>query len=312
MYSRADSTSGNGLSRPKVDRGLHLVADGGGERVGLLGRERAVGDEPAAERRHGVALQRRLVLLGRSELLDRLVLGEMERHAGRGDDVAVSREAVHLRLDERRAVAGAGPRDRRGDRLVHLDRIAAVDRHARHAVGLRLDREILAVGAVRVLLLGARVDVVAVVLHHEDDRELPQRRDVQRLRERRPAWRRRRRRSTGRPGLACGSVPPRPRPRRAGSPPRRSPTCRESRSRRRSGASSRRCPCTGRPCGRRSRPSSPSGRCRAPADSRGSGTSRRTGRRGRASRSTRRSTPRRRRRGACGHGSHRDAPGTCA
>ena len=38
--------------------------------------------------------------------------------------------------------------------------------------------------AVRVLLLGARVDVVAVVLHHEHDRELPQRGDVQRLEER--------------------------------------------------------------------------------------------------------------------------------
>src|SRR5205823_13850018 len=48
----------------------------------------------------------------------------------------------------------------------------------------RLRREILAVRAVRVLLLGARVDVVAVVLHHVDDRKLPERRDVQRLRER--------------------------------------------------------------------------------------------------------------------------------
>jgi len=56
-----------------------------------LAGEDAVGDETASERRHRVALLRGLVLLGRAELLDRLVLGEVERDAGRGDDVPVRR-----------------------------------------------------------------------------------------------------------------------------------------------------------------------------------------------------------------------------
>ena len=130
----------------------------------------AVCDEPAAEGRHRIALLGRLVLLGRAELGDGLVLGEVQGHTRRGDDVAVRREAVHLRLHERGTVTRARTRDGRADGLVDGHGIAAVDRHARHAEGLRLDREVLARGAVGVLLLGARVDVVAVVLHHEHDR----------------------------------------------------------------------------------------------------------------------------------------------
>ena len=64
------------------------------------------------------------------------------------------------------------------------DGVAAVDGRARHAVRLRLHGERLAGRGVRVLLLDARDDVVAVVLHHEDDRQLPQRGDVERLVER--------------------------------------------------------------------------------------------------------------------------------
>src|SRR2546423_11646331 len=65
----------------EADGLLHLLPHRRGDRVGLVGRQTAVGDEPAAERRHRVAALRRLVLLGRPELLDRLVLREVERHA---------------------------------------------------------------------------------------------------------------------------------------------------------------------------------------------------------------------------------------
>ncbi len=282
-------------------------------RVGLRAVSVPSATSRPAERRHGIALQCGLVLLGRAELLDRLVLGEMQRHAGRGDDVAVRREAVHLRLDERRAVTRTGPRNRRADRLVHLDRVAAVDRDARHAVRLRLHREVLAVRAVRVLLLGARVDVVAVVLHHEDDRAASRATRCSASRTNAPCleapspkkhrttWPCLRICAAHAAPAACG-IPAADDPRRAEKAVRR----------RRSDASSRRCPCTGRPCARRSRPSSPWGRSRARADSRGSDRSRRTGRRARASRSSRRSTPRRRRRDACGRGSRPDARRTSA
>ena len=124
----------------------------------------------------------------------------------------------------------------------------AVDRHARHAVRLRLDREILAVRAIRVLLLGARVDVVAVVLHHEHDRELPQRRDVQRLGERALLGGAVAEEAEDDLALAADLRRPGGAGRVRDARRRRSPTCRGSRSRRRSGASSRRCPCRGRRC----------------------------------------------------------------
>ena len=109
------------------------------------------------------------------------MLGVVQRHAGRRDQVAVRAEPVDERLDERRPLARAGALDRRADRLVDRERIAAVHRDAGHAERLRLHCERLARGGVRVLLVAARVHVVVVVLHHEHDRELPERRDVQRL-----------------------------------------------------------------------------------------------------------------------------------
>jgi len=111
--------SGNGLSRPNVTAACNLVADLFGERVRLLGGQHPVRDESPAEGRHGVALLGGLVLLGSAELLDRLVLGEVQRHTGRGDDVAVRREAVHLRLDECWSISAARTRDGGADGLVH-------------------------------------------------------------------------------------------------------------------------------------------------------------------------------------------------
>src|SRR3954451_24237470 len=89
------------------DRLLHLLANLAGDAIGVLGGQRPVGDERGAEAGHRVAGERGLVLLGRAELLPRLVLGEVQRHARRRDDVPVRAEPVHLGLDERRALARA-------------------------------------------------------------------------------------------------------------------------------------------------------------------------------------------------------------
>ena len=153
-------------------------------RVGLLGAQRAVLDQPHAEARHRVAAQRRVVLLAVAEHRDRLVLLVVQRHARRSDQVAVSAQAVDLRLDQCRTVAGASTVDGGLDDLVDGDRIGAVDRDAGHRVRLGLDRQRLAGRGVGVLLLAARRDVVVVVLHDVDDRQLPQRGEVQRLGER--------------------------------------------------------------------------------------------------------------------------------
>ena len=51
--------------------------------------EHPVGDELRAEAWNRVSALRGLVLLDSAEDRDRLVLGEVERHTGRGDDVPV-------------------------------------------------------------------------------------------------------------------------------------------------------------------------------------------------------------------------------
>jgi hypothetical protein len=112
------------------------------------------------------------------------MLGKVQRHAGRGDDVGVRAEPVDLRLHQRRAGACAGPGDRRSHRAVHQDRVPAVDRDAGHRERPGLDRQRVARRGVRVLLLDPGDHVVGVVLQHVDDRELPQRGDVQRFGER--------------------------------------------------------------------------------------------------------------------------------
>ena len=176
--------SGHRALQAEVHRLLHLAAHVVGDAVGVFGGQRPFLHQAAAEARDRVAALGRLVLLGRAEDLDRLVVGEVQRHARRRDDVAVSAEAVDLGLHERRAVAGACSRHRLPDRPVNEHRVAAVDGHARDAVRAGLDRQILAGRAIGVLLLGAGDDVVAVVLHHEDDGQLPQRRQVERFVER--------------------------------------------------------------------------------------------------------------------------------
>ena len=149
--------------------------------VGPGGAQHAALDQGSAKAWHRVATQRRFVLLALAEHRDRLVLRIMQRHAGRGDDVAVCGKPVDLRFDQRRAGTGARALDRRADGGVHGQRIAPIDRDARHGVGFGLDGERLAVRGVGVLLLGGRHGVVAVVLHHEDHRQLPQGCNVERL-----------------------------------------------------------------------------------------------------------------------------------
>src|SRR5262245_6964862 len=78
-----------GAVEPELDGLVDLLPRGLGDLVGLLGGQRALGDEPRAEARNRVAALRGLVLLDVAEDRDRLVLRVVERDAGRGDDVPV-------------------------------------------------------------------------------------------------------------------------------------------------------------------------------------------------------------------------------
>src|SRR5262245_66476656 len=94
-----------GALQAERDGLLHLHARRLGDPLRLLRAQRPIGDEPCAEARYGVAALRSLVLLLCPEDRDRLVLGEVQRHARRRDDVAVGAQPVHPRLDKGRAVA---------------------------------------------------------------------------------------------------------------------------------------------------------------------------------------------------------------
>ncbi len=179
--SSADSSLGKGLLTAKVTAASISFATCAPSSSALAALSTAALDQGGAKARHGVAAQRRLVLLALAEHGDRLVLRIVQRHAGRGDDVAVCGKPVDLRFDQRRAGPGARALDRRADGGVHGQWIGPIDRDARHRVRFGFDGERLAVRGVRVLLRGGRHDVVAVVLHHEDHRQLPQGSNVERL-----------------------------------------------------------------------------------------------------------------------------------
>jgi hypothetical protein len=172
---------GIGTGQGEIDGRAHLVADRGRHRVGRVRVERAGGDQPVAHPQQRIRAPGRLVLLRRPEHRDRLVLGKVQRHAGRGDDVAVRAQPVHLRLHQRGTGSGAGPGDRRSHRLVDRHRVPAVDRDPRHRERPGLDRQRFARRGVRVLLLDAGDHVVGIVLQHVDDRQFPQRGHVQRF-----------------------------------------------------------------------------------------------------------------------------------
>ena len=92
----------------------------------------------------------------------------------------VAEVAADLALDQRRPAAGAGARDRLAGGLVDGEEVEAVDDHAGHAE---------AVGALGDVDAGlverARGGLgVAVVLDHEDARQVPGAREVERLEER--------------------------------------------------------------------------------------------------------------------------------
>jgi hypothetical protein len=170
---------GIGTGQGEVDGRAHLRGHQSGHRVRRVRVEHAGRDQPVAHSQQRVGAPGRLVLLRRAEHRDRLVLGKVQRHAGRGNDVAVRAEPVDLRLHQCRAVARAGTGDRRSHRAVHENRVPAVDRDAGHRERPGLDRQRFARRGVRVLLLHPGDHVVGVVLQHVDDRELPQRGDVQ-------------------------------------------------------------------------------------------------------------------------------------
>ena len=97
---------------------MHLLPRGLCDRFRVLHGESAVGHEPGTEPRHRVAALCGLVLLDVAEDVNRLVLGVVQGHAGRRDDVAVGAEAEDERLHERRPLTGARAVDGRVHRLV--------------------------------------------------------------------------------------------------------------------------------------------------------------------------------------------------
>ena len=168
----------------ELDGRAHLRGHRSGHRGRRARVEQAGPGQPVTHPQQRVGAPGRLVLLRGPEHRDRLVLGKVQRHAGRGDDVAVRAQPVDLRLHQRGTGSRAGPGDRRPHRLVDRHRVPAVDRDPGHRERPGLDRQRLARRGVRVLLLHAGDHVVGVVLQHVDDRQLPQRGHVQRFGER--------------------------------------------------------------------------------------------------------------------------------
>ena len=91
----------------------------------------------------------------------------------------VAAVAVGEGLDQRRALLLAGEPDPLGDRLADGDHVHAVDPVSRHAVALRLLGEV----GLRRVALDRGAHPVEVVLDQEEDRQLPERRQVHRLAE---------------------------------------------------------------------------------------------------------------------------------
>jgi len=162
----------------------HLRGHRSGHRVRRLRVQDPGGHQSRPHPRQRIGLPGRLVLIDGPEHRDRLVLGKVQRHAGRGDDVAVRAEPVDLRLHQRRATARAGQAHGRGNRGVHEHRVPAVDGDPRHGERPGLHRQRLPGSGVRVLLLHPGDHVVGVVLQHVHDGQLPQRGHVQGLGER--------------------------------------------------------------------------------------------------------------------------------
>src|SRR5262245_50799977 len=162
---------------------VHFLRHLHSELVRFRGAQYAALHQDTAKTRHWIAAQRRFVFLALAEHSDRLVLGIMERHSWRGDDVAVRRETIDLRLDQRWSFAGACPLHRLTHRHIHSERVGTVDRHPRHRerFGVRCERR--AVRGVRGVVCRGGHDDVAIVRQHADRRQLPRGSDVERFEE---------------------------------------------------------------------------------------------------------------------------------
>ena len=113
--------------------------------------------------------------LDRIALGPELLLGLRPQLVGVRQGVAA--EAVGQALEHRGTFAGAGPLDRALGRTANRQHIHAVDLFAGHAEGGRLTPDLRIAGGAVVV----HADGPLVVLDHEDDRQLPERRHVQAL-----------------------------------------------------------------------------------------------------------------------------------
>ena len=164
MTSRVTSaTDGHGLALAADDRLVHLRFDLGRDRRDPLGRREAERHDLRLEPRDRIARLPGLDLLARA-----VAVAVGARMAAR---------AVGLALDQRRALARPGPVGRGEGRLGDGGEIVAVDDDARHRIGARPVGDIGDRGRAR----DRHRHGVLIVLADEDDRQLPDRGDVQRL-----------------------------------------------------------------------------------------------------------------------------------
>ena len=128
----------------------------------------ALREEPVLDQ-EGLVAPDRVLLRPLLELLLRHVVG-----AG---GLLVAPHPEGLELEEGRPLAAPRPVGRASDRPVDGQQVVAVHHDARHAVADAAVREVLA----GVLLVGGGREPPVVVLDHEEDRQLPDRREVERL-----------------------------------------------------------------------------------------------------------------------------------
>src|ERR1700730_1034062 len=153
---------------------LHLVCNARRDLIRLRGSEDAVLNQSATESRHWIATQRRFVLFTFAEHGDGFVLGIVQRHARRRDDVTVRGKPIHLGFHESWTLPRTCTLNRFANCLVDSQRICAIYGNTGHRMRLRFYGERLSGRSTGVLLCGGSYNVVAVVFHYEYHRELPQ------------------------------------------------------------------------------------------------------------------------------------------
>ena len=156
--------------RPRLGRGERLVREGvDAQLVRVADRGEVAFVEEALLQEEGLVEPDGVLLRPLGELVLRHVVGSRR--------LLVAAHAERLELQQRRSLAAAGAGGGSTHRAHDREEVVAVDHVARHAVAEAAVGEVQA----RVLLVRRRREAPVVVLDHEHHRQLPDRREVQRL-----------------------------------------------------------------------------------------------------------------------------------